>query len=106
VATRANDQSRYVVLSEEAVLRVPLDRRDQKVKTFATGGFEIYRAQIGKNECVNYLVEGDGGSMEFSVSAATALEFLPQTQEHFPCREMPFRGEEDRPPINMVVPIT
>lgn len=107
VATRENDSRNFVHLSKEAVQGIPADLREQGGKTYATGGFEIYRATIGKNGYANYSVDREDGQFLFSVSAATALELLPKTQECFPCKEQHFVGEERGRPVDMtVIPLT
>jgi hypothetical protein len=107
VATRENDSSHFVHLSNEAIQGIPAELREQGCKTYATGGFEIYRATIGKNGLVDYSVDRVDGQFLFSVSAATALELLPKTQECFPCREQHFVGEERGQPVDMtVIPLT
>jgi hypothetical protein len=113
VATRSNDPARYVVVSEAAIQRIPIQRRGQDRRNFSSGGFDIHTGTLGENHQVNYQTEDEGrkrkSSFIFSVSGVTAKELLPNTHPCFPCKNEICLGEEgDLEPVNMgaVVPIT
>lgn len=103
IASRENDQGRFVTLSAEAVNTISADKRSPERKNYRSGGFDISKARIGKGGSVQSHPEDD---YVFSISAIDALDELPKTSELFPCRVPPRKGENRTPPITMAVPIT